>query len=260
MVAAAANAVLDMVDDEDFLADVRDQGRAPGRRPARPGLDVRGLGLMLAFAPRDAPELVRRALLEQRLVLNATGPDTVRLLPPLTVSRRRDRRGRAPHRRAALGVTRAAVRLREQPRPPERRCAARRRASSAPARAARLPARAHAAARSAGAAGVADVVPAPGRARCGARSTRSPDGALDALDAQGGRGLRLPAPGRRGRARRRAPTAPMTYEVIDKEPERAAGHARVRRRCVLRGRPRARAARRVARGLDAVLRGSVPAR
>ena len=50
------------------------------------GLDVRGPGLMLAFVRRDAPELVRRALLEQRLVLNATGPDTVRLLPPLTVS------------------------------------------------------------------------------------------------------------------------------------------------------------------------------
>ena len=33
-----------------------------------------------------APELVRRALLEQRLVLNATGPTTVRFLPPLTVS------------------------------------------------------------------------------------------------------------------------------------------------------------------------------
>jgi acetylornithine aminotransferase/acetylornithine/N-succinyldiaminopimelate aminotransferase len=28
---------------------------------------------------------VRRALLEQRLVLNATGADTVRLLPPLTI-------------------------------------------------------------------------------------------------------------------------------------------------------------------------------
>ena len=27
-----------------------------------------------------------RALAEQRLVLNATGPDTVRLLPPLNVS------------------------------------------------------------------------------------------------------------------------------------------------------------------------------
>jgi acetylornithine/N-succinyldiaminopimelate aminotransferase len=50
------------------------------------GLEVRGLGLMLAFHADDAPSLVRRALLEERLVLNATGPDTVRLLPPLTVS------------------------------------------------------------------------------------------------------------------------------------------------------------------------------
>jgi acetylornithine/N-succinyldiaminopimelate aminotransferase len=34
----------------------------------------------------SAPEVVRRALLEQRLVVNATGPSTVRLLPPLIVS------------------------------------------------------------------------------------------------------------------------------------------------------------------------------
>ena len=41
---------------------------------------------MLAFRAPDAPDLVRRALLDERLVVNATGPDTVRLLPPLTVS------------------------------------------------------------------------------------------------------------------------------------------------------------------------------
>jgi acetylornithine/succinyldiaminopimelate/putrescine aminotransferase len=41
---------------------------------------------MLAFTIDEAPQLVRRALLEHRLVLNATGPDSVRLLPPLTVS------------------------------------------------------------------------------------------------------------------------------------------------------------------------------
>ena len=34
----------------------------------------------------DAPELARRALLEQRLVVNATGPGTIRLEPPLIVS------------------------------------------------------------------------------------------------------------------------------------------------------------------------------
>jgi len=30
--------------------------------------------------------VARRALLEQRLVVNATGPETIRLLPPLTVT------------------------------------------------------------------------------------------------------------------------------------------------------------------------------
>jgi acetylornithine/succinyldiaminopimelate/putrescine aminotransferase len=33
----------------------------------------------------DAPKIVRRALLEQRLVCNATGPQTIRLLPPLII-------------------------------------------------------------------------------------------------------------------------------------------------------------------------------
>ncbi len=42
---------------------------------------------MAAFAVEDdAPGRARRLLLEQRLVVNATGPDTIRLLPPLTVS------------------------------------------------------------------------------------------------------------------------------------------------------------------------------
>jgi len=48
---------------------------------------VRGRGLMVAIDVRvDAPELARRALLKQRLVLNATGPRTVRLEPPLIVT------------------------------------------------------------------------------------------------------------------------------------------------------------------------------
>jgi acetylornithine/N-succinyldiaminopimelate aminotransferase len=86
VVAAAANAVLDVIDDDAFLDDVAKKGDrlAAGLRDL--GLDVRGLGLMLAFHALDAPRLVRRALQEERLVLNATGPDTVRLLPPLTVS------------------------------------------------------------------------------------------------------------------------------------------------------------------------------
>jgi acetylornithine/N-succinyldiaminopimelate aminotransferase len=49
---------------------------------------ARGRGLMLAIEldVATAPEIVRRALLEHRLVLNATGPTTIRLLPPLVVS------------------------------------------------------------------------------------------------------------------------------------------------------------------------------
>jgi acetylornithine/N-succinyldiaminopimelate aminotransferase len=86
LIASAASAVLDVVDDDAFLDSVEAKGErlAGGLRDL--GLQVRGLGLMLAFAYARAPELVRRALLEERLVLNATGPDTVRLLPPLTVS------------------------------------------------------------------------------------------------------------------------------------------------------------------------------
>ena len=87
VIAAAANAVLDVVWDEAFLADVGNKGEALAGGLRELGLDVRGRGLMLAFASADGPELARRALLEQRLVVHATGPDTVRLLPPLTVSR-----------------------------------------------------------------------------------------------------------------------------------------------------------------------------
>jgi acetylornithine/N-succinyldiaminopimelate aminotransferase len=85
---AGALAVLDVLEEPGFLDSVRTKGDRLLR-----GLDelsggrARGRGLMTAFATgEDAPALVRRALLEERLVLNATGPDTVRLLPPLTVS------------------------------------------------------------------------------------------------------------------------------------------------------------------------------
>jgi acetylornithine/N-succinyldiaminopimelate aminotransferase len=86
---AAAHAVLDVVEDPVLLARVRALGARLTVELARlPGVgEVRGRGLMLAFelTGGGAPELVRRALLEQRLVLNATGPTTVRLLPPLTI-------------------------------------------------------------------------------------------------------------------------------------------------------------------------------
>jgi acetylornithine/N-succinyldiaminopimelate aminotransferase len=85
---AGALAVLDVIEEPGFL----DAVRSKGDRLLR-GLDsisggrARGRGLMTAIATDvDAPALVRRALLEERLVVNATGPDTIRLEPPLTVS------------------------------------------------------------------------------------------------------------------------------------------------------------------------------
>jgi acetylornithine/N-succinyldiaminopimelate aminotransferase len=84
---AAANAVLDVVDDDEFLADVRVKGERLMAGLADTGFDgVRGRGLMVAFEVPEAVDLVRRALTERRLVLNSTGPTTVRLVPPLTVT------------------------------------------------------------------------------------------------------------------------------------------------------------------------------
>jgi acetylornithine/N-succinyldiaminopimelate aminotransferase len=83
---AAANAVLRVIDDDDFLAGVRRRGERLAGGLRELGLDVRGRGLMLAFTVADGPDLMRRLLLDQRLVTHATGPDTLRLLPPLNVS------------------------------------------------------------------------------------------------------------------------------------------------------------------------------
>jgi acetylornithine/N-succinyldiaminopimelate aminotransferase len=84
VVTAAANAVLDAL--EAARPGVRAKGERLRLGLEGLGLDVRGIGLMLAFRTADGPALVAQALAEQRLVLNATGPDTVRLLPPLNVS------------------------------------------------------------------------------------------------------------------------------------------------------------------------------
>jgi len=90
VVAAAALAVFDIIDDAALLERVRSAGeRLRAQLETLPGVSaVRGRGLMNAFdlAGGDAPDIARRALLEQRLVVNATGPQTIRLLPPLTVS------------------------------------------------------------------------------------------------------------------------------------------------------------------------------
>ena len=84
---AGANAVLDVLLEDGFLDEVRRKGdRLLRGLDELSGGQARGRGLMCAFRSGDGPGLVKRALTEERLVLNATGPDTVRLLPPLTVS------------------------------------------------------------------------------------------------------------------------------------------------------------------------------
>jgi acetylornithine/N-succinyldiaminopimelate aminotransferase len=89
VVAAAALAALDVTSDLALLTRVREAGAFLHERLT--GLphvvSVRGRGLMLACeVDVAAPEIVRRALLSERLVANATGPTTIRLLPPLNVS------------------------------------------------------------------------------------------------------------------------------------------------------------------------------
>ncbi len=89
VVAAAALAALEVTDDAALLARVVELGAmlADGLERLPHVVSVRGRGLMLACElDVDAPATTRRALLEQRLVLNATGPTTVRLLPALTIT------------------------------------------------------------------------------------------------------------------------------------------------------------------------------
>jgi predicted acetylornithine/succinylornithine family transaminase len=85
---AAAHAALDVLDDPALLARVRELGErlALGLDELAHVTAVRARGLMVA-ADVDvaAPEIARRALLEERLVINATGPGTIRMLPPLVV-------------------------------------------------------------------------------------------------------------------------------------------------------------------------------
>jgi predicted acetylornithine/succinylornithine family transaminase len=89
VIASAALAALEVTDDPALLERVRELGRrlAAGLERLPHVRAVRGRGLMLACElDVQAPAVVRRALLERRLVVNATGPSTLRLLPPLIVS------------------------------------------------------------------------------------------------------------------------------------------------------------------------------
>ncbi|CAB4345284.1 unannotated protein [freshwater metagenome] len=89
VVAQAALAALAVTDDEYLLGRVNMVGeRLRDAISSLPGVsEVRGRGLMIGFdiETGDAPGMVNAAISQQRVLMNATGPETVRLLPPLTI-------------------------------------------------------------------------------------------------------------------------------------------------------------------------------
>jgi len=91
LVCAAALVALEICSEPELLATVRALGeRLRAALSELPAVaEVRGRGLMVGLDLVDgvsAPALARRALTEQRLVVNATGPATIRLEPPLIVT------------------------------------------------------------------------------------------------------------------------------------------------------------------------------
>jgi acetylornithine/N-succinyldiaminopimelate aminotransferase len=91
VIASAALVALDICSDPELLARVGPLGErlAVGLAELSFVDRVRGRGLMVAIdvaSGVSAPDLARRALLDQHLVVNATGPATIRFEPPLIVS------------------------------------------------------------------------------------------------------------------------------------------------------------------------------
>jgi predicted acetylornithine/succinylornithine family transaminase len=89
VVATAARVALELTDDAELLGAVRELGARlqAGLERLPHVLAVRGRGLMVACElDVPAPAVAREALLGRRLVVNATGPTTLRLLPPLTIA------------------------------------------------------------------------------------------------------------------------------------------------------------------------------
>jgi acetylornithine/N-succinyldiaminopimelate aminotransferase len=88
VVAAAALAALDVIDRPELLAGVHRLGArlAAGLHELPRVREVRARGLMQAIELDDAPAVARRALLDQKLIVNATGPTTIRFEPPLIVT------------------------------------------------------------------------------------------------------------------------------------------------------------------------------
>lgn len=85
VVCAAALAAFELLSDPQLHADVRALGGYLAAELARYGRVI-GRGLMVGVhvdQSVDAPEVVSRMLSQQRVIINATGPSTLRFLPPL---------------------------------------------------------------------------------------------------------------------------------------------------------------------------------
>jgi len=93
LVASAALATLEVIEQENLLQNARVMGeylreQVSSWRNYLPVQDVRGVGLMIGFdlKPAVARHVVRRGL-EEGVVVNATSNATIRLLPPLVLTK-----------------------------------------------------------------------------------------------------------------------------------------------------------------------------
>jgi acetylornithine aminotransferase len=90
---AVASAVLDVVFDDDFLADVAEKGEYLLEKLQEQLADsplvetVRGKGLMIGIACHEKVGEIVTALREQGLLVLVAGPKVIRLLPPLIVTK-----------------------------------------------------------------------------------------------------------------------------------------------------------------------------
>ena len=90
---AAGVAAMRYLEEQDLMGNAARAGQAlvdelGNLKETLPGItEVRGMGLMIAFDTAEpvAQEMVKVGL-EQGIVINATGPNTVRLVPPLIIS------------------------------------------------------------------------------------------------------------------------------------------------------------------------------